>query len=425
MLSDEDLLDRLQRAAFDYFLQQTNPANGLVADTTRQDSPSSIAVVGFALSVYTVGVERGWIAREEAAERVVVALRFFWNSAQGEQADATGYKGFYYHFLDMQSGKRTWNSELSLMDSALLLAGFLTASAYFTKATQTEIEIRELADALYRRVDWQWAQDDKSSVSQGWRPESGFLHYGWEGYNEAILLYVLALASPTYPLPPTSYLAWTSTYQWENLYGFDVLYAAPLFVHQFSHAWIDFRGIRDRFMREKRSDYFENSRRATWLQREYARRNPHNFEGYGDNCWGFTAGDGPPFAKVNVDGKERQYFGYTARGVPYGPDDGTIAPWASIASLPFEPGIALAAIRHLLEHYPDIVREGRLPSGFNPTLAAARSQVWISEGHFGLDQGIIVLMIENHRSQLIWRLMQGCSHIRRGLQRAGFRGGWL
>jgi hypothetical protein len=414
MLSDEDLLDRLQRAAFDYFLHQTNPTNGLVADTTRKGWPASIAVVGFALSTYPVAVERGWISREEAAARIVVALRFFWNSVQGEQADATGYKGFYYHFLDLESGNRTWQCELSLMDTALLLAGILTASVYFTESTKTEMEIRELADALYRRVDWQWAQGDQSSVSQGWKPESGFLHYGWEGYNEAILLFVLGLASPTYPLPSTSYPAWTSTYQWENIYGFDVLYAGPLFVHQFSHAWIDFRGIRDRFMREKRSDYFENSRQATYLQREYARRNPHDFKGYDGNCWGFTAGDGPA-----------EYFGYAARGVPHGPDDGTIAPWAALASLPFEPGIALAALHHCLEHYPEIVREGRLPSGFNPTLPGSSSSGWISEGHFGLDQGIIVLMIENYRSQLIWKLMRGCPHIKRGLRRAGFRGGWL
>ena len=425
MLSDENLLDRLQRAAFEYFLHETNPANGLVADTTRNGAPASIAVVGFGLSTYPVAVERGWITREQAASRIAVTLRFFWNSQQGEQADATGYKGFYYHFLDLQTGKRAWISELSLMDTALLIAGVLNAGVYFDEVTQTETEIRELADALYRRIDWLWAQDDKSSVSQGWKPESGFLHYGWEGYNEAILLYVLALASPTHPLPSTSYPAWTSTYQWENLYGHDVLYAGPLFVHQFSHAWIDFRGIRDRFMREKHSDYFENSRTATYLQREYARRNPHDFKGYGENCWGFTAGDGPRISTGRVEGKDRQCFGYAARGVPYGPDDGTIAPWAALASLPFEPRIALAAVRHCLTHYPDIVKDGRLPSGFNPTLSGSNSHGWISEGHFGLDQGIIVLMIENYRSQLVWKLMRDCPYIKRGLQRAGFRGSWL
>lgn len=423
--SDEELLDRLQRAAFDYFLQQINPANGLVADTTRKDAPISIAVVGFALASYPVGVERGWIARTEAATRTLTTLRFFSNSRQGEEPDATGFKGFYYHFLDPQSGKRVWQSELSLIDTVLLLAGMLTARAYFTENTQSEAEIRDLADALYRRTDWQWAQNGKSAVSHGWKPECGFLHYGWEGYNEATILYVLGLASPTFPLPDKSFLAWTMTYQWENLYGYDFLYAGPLFVHQFSHAWIDFRGIRDRFMREKRSDYFENSRRATYVQQEYAKRNPHGFEDYGENCWGFTACDGPGAETLRVHGRDRRVLGYTARGVPYGPDDGTIAPWAALASLPFAPQISLSAVRHFCEQYPEIARAYRLPSGFNPTLAGKSPHGWVSEGYFGLDQGIIVLMIENYRSQLIWKLMRQCSYIRAGLQRAGFRGGWL
>jgi len=195
-LSDDDLLDRLQRAAFGYFLSEYNPANGLVADTSRMGSPSSIAVVGFALSAYPVAVERGWMTRDEAVDRTLVTLRFFSNSPQSAEPDASGYKGFYYHFLDMQTGKRAWQSELSLIDTALLLAGILTAGAYFTDNTQSETEIRDLADALYRRVDWRWAQNRKATLSQGWKPECGFLHYGWEGYNEAIILYVLAMASP-------------------------------------------------------------------------------------------------------------------------------------------------------------------------------------------------------------------------------------
>jgi len=211
MLSNDELLDRLQSAAFGYFLRETNLANGLVADSTRAGAPASIAVVGFALSAYPVAVERGWIPREQAVERVLLTLRFFWRSSQGETNSHTGYKGFYYHFLDLQSGQRTWQSELSLIDTSLLLAGALTAGAYFTESTNSEAEIRELADSLYRRVEWTWAQNDKTGLSQGWKPESGFLHYGWEGYNEAILLYVLGLGSPTHPLPSTAYAAWTST----------------------------------------------------------------------------------------------------------------------------------------------------------------------------------------------------------------------
>jgi hypothetical protein len=424
-LSDDVLLDNLQRAAFGYFLSAYNPANGLVADRSLSGSPCSIAVVGFALSSYLAAVERGWMTHDDAVERTLVTLRFFLNSPQSEAADATGYKGFYYHFLDVQSGKRVWQSELSLIDTALLLAGILTASAYFTGNTQNETEIREIADALYRRVDWRWAQNGRATLSQGWKPECGFLHYGWEGYSEASILYVLAIASPTYPIPANSYSAWTATYQWENLYGHEFLYAGPLFIHQFSHAWIDFRSIQDPFMREKGSDYFENSRKATYIQREYALHNPHDFRGYGENCWGLSAGDGPSPARIRIDGVERRFFGYTARGVPYGPDDGTVAPPATLASVVFAPEMALAAIRHFCEHYPEIVNENRLPSGFNPTLAGNGSQGWISDGYFGLDQGIVVLMIENYRSQLIWKLMRQCPYIGNGLRNADFRGGWL
>jgi len=423
-LCDEALLDRFQSAAFGYFLKACNPENGLVADTTRAHAPASIAVVGFALSCYPVAVERGWMTRTSAAARTLVTLRFFWHSKQDTQPDATGYKGFYYHFLDMRSGKRVWQSELSLIDTTLLLVGMLVASAYFTENAPDENEIRELADALYRRVDWRWSQGGEATVRQGWKPDSGFLHYGWDGYNESIILYVLGLASPTHPLPDSSYAAWTATYQWENIYGYDLLYAGPLFVHQFSHAWIDFDGIRDQFMREKKSDYFQNTRRATYVQREYAQRNPHGFYGYGEDCWGISAGDGPGAKTLRIAGIERRFFGYTARGVPYGPDDGTIAPAATVASLPFAPEIALPAMRHLWLRYPDMVQDRTMPSGFNPTLGGG-PHGWNSQGCFGLDQGIIVLMIENYRSQMIWKLMRECAYIGNGLRRAGFTGGWL
>jgi hypothetical protein len=423
--SDEELLDRFQQAAFGYFLEQFNPDNGLIADTSRAGSPASIAVVGFALSCYPVGVERGWIARADAAKRTLVTLRFFSNSRQSEQADGTGYKGFYYHFLDMQTGKRVWQSELSLIDTTLLLAGVLTASVYFSEDTPIEIEIRRRADAIYGRIDWQWACDGEATVRQGWKPESGFLHYGWEGYNEAAILYVLGLASPSHPLPDGSFAAWTATYQWENIYDYEFLYAGPLFIHHFSHAWIDFAGIRDRFMREKDSDYFENSQRAIYVQRDYAWRNPYGYAGYGNECWGITAGDGPGFKTLKIDGRHRRFLGYAARGVPYGPDDGTIAPCASLASLPFAPGLALSALRQFCARYPEMTRDSRLPSGFNPTLSGEGPNGWVSEGYFGLDQGILVLMIENYRSGLIWKLMRRCPYIGDGLRRAGFTGGWL
>ena len=422
---DEELLDRFQRAAFGYFVEEFNPANGLVADTSRPGAPCSIAVVGFALSSYPVGVERGWMERGEVVSRTLATLRFFWNSEQGEEAHVTGYRGFFYHFLDMETGKRVWDSELSLIDSTLLLAGALTAAAYFDAANPEETEIRSLADALYRRVEWAWALGGEATVRQGWKPGSGYLHYGWGGYDEATILYVLGLGSPTHPLPDDTFRSWTATYQWENIYGIDVLYGGPLFVHQFSHAWIDFAGIRDAFMREKGCDYFENSRRAVLIQREYARRNPHDFAGYGADCWGLSAGDGPGRFIAGANGTGQSFFSYAARGAPFGPDDGTIAPSATLASVPFAPELVLPALRHLTTRFPGVVDQGRLPSGFNPTLAGRDGTPWVSEGYFGLDQGIIVLMIENYRSGLLWRLMRACPYIRTGLLRAGFSGGWL
>ncbi|HMA09147.1 MAG TPA: glucoamylase family protein [Ramlibacter sp.] len=423
--SDDALLDRLQRAAFDYFVRNANPRNGLVADTTRDGAPASIAVVGFALSAYPVGVEHGWMARDDAARRTLAALRFFMASDQSGGTGATGFHGFYFHFLDMQGGTRMWGSEVSLIDTAFLIAGVLTAAVYFNAATPAEIELRQLADALYRRVDWRWAQPDGCAVVHGWRPECGFLNYGWEGYSEAILMYVLGLGSPTHPLTAQSFRAWTVTYQWENLYGWDFLYAGPLFIHQFSHAWIDFRGIRDAFMREKGCDYFENSRRATYVQREYAIRNPHCFADYGTDCWGLSAGDGPSAQPRLVAGRRQAFYGYAARGVPYGPDDGTVCGSSMLSSLVFAPEIALPALRSAAARGPGGPVECIRASGFNATVSEAGPHGWISEGAFGLDQGMIVLMIENCRSGLLWRLGRSNPIIRDGLRGAGFRGGWL
>ena len=415
----------LQRAAFDYFPEYLNRDNGLVADTSRDGSPISIAVVGFALSSYPVAVERGWMSRDEAVQCSLSTLRFFRDCDQSGSPDATGYKGFYYHFLDTTSGARVWRSELSMIDTALLIAGALTAAMYFDAPTPLETELRAIADALYLRIDWRWAQNGGDTIMQGWKPESGFLHYGWEGYSEAIVLYALAMGSPNHPVAGDCYGAWTMTYQWENLYGHDYLYAGPLFVHQFSHAWVDLRGIQDPFMRDKRCDYFENTRRAVHVQREYARINPGGHTGFDEDCWGLSAGDGPSDELPDVHGEPRRLFGYSARGVPYGPDDGTLSPPALLACLPFAPDITLRGVRSMLRRYPALVRAGRMASGINPGYPTAGEAPWISEGHFGLDQGIVVMMIENHRSQLIWRLMRRCPYLISGLRAAGFRGGWL
>ena len=422
-LSDEALTTRLQRAAFSYMIDFASPDTGLIADTSRQGSPCSIAVVGFALSCYPIAVRNGWIRRADAAARTLQVLRFFLGSTQSDASDATGYKGFYYHFLDMQTGRRVWQCELSLIDTALLIAGVLVAGCYFD-GSGGECEIRQCADALYRRVDWRWAQNRSPGVTQGWKPECGFLHYGWEGYNEAAILCVLGLGSPTLPLTSAAYIRWQLTYQWENLLGRDVLYSGPLFTHLFSHAWIDFRGIRDAFMREKESDYCENTKGAIAIHREYGERNPHGFKAYSRDFWGVTAGDGPGDQEMRENGKDRRFFGYMSRGVPYGPDDGTIAPWAMLTTLPFAPEAALAGTRRLLEMYPQVCSQDRFSSGFNPTLSG-NTGGWRSDGWYGLDQGLLVMMIDNHRTGLVWEIMRHCGYVRDGLKRAGFEGGWL
>ena len=421
-------LEILQRESFGYFLHETNPANGLVIDKTAPDWPASIAATGLALAAYPVAVERGFMPRSAAVDRTLATLRFFWNSPHGPEPDATGYKGFYYHFLDMQTGRRAWECELSTMDSALLLAGALTAGRYFETDTPDEQEIRTLADALYRRADWQWAQNHGATVTHGWKPESGFLGYRWEGYDEALLLYILGLGSPDHPLPVDAYTAWAATYRWEHCYGYDYLYAGPLFTHQLSHIWVDFRGIQDAFMRARGIDYFENSRRATYVQRQYAIDNPHQFAHYGEHCWGLTACEGPGPETRNVAGVERKFFDYVGRGVPHGPDDGTIASWAIAASLPFAPEIVLPALDHCIH---DLRLTESNPYGFkasfNPTYPAdsGNPHGWVSPWHFGLNEGPTVLMVENYRSGLLWKLMRACPYIAGGLRRAGFTGAWL
>ena len=421
-------LEKVQRESFSYFLHETNPVNGLVIDKTAANWPASIAATGLALAAYPVAVERGFMSRAAAVERTLATLRFFWRSPQGQEPDATGYRGFYYHFLDMQTGRRAWKSELSTVDSTFLLAGALAAGVYFDAGSSDEREIRTLADALYCRADWQWAQNSGETVTHGWKPRSGFLKYRWEGYDEALLLYILGLGSPTHPLPESSYAVWASTYTWARCYDYDYLYAGPLFTHQLSHVWIDFRHIQDAFMRDKGIDYFENSRRATYIQQQYAINNPFEFAGYDQYCWGITASDGPGPGRLKVNGIQRRFFDYAGRGVPYGPDDGTIAPWAVVASLPFAPEIVLPTLDHCIHHIK--LTEGNrygFKSTFNPTYPekSGNPHGWVSRWHFGLNQGPIVLMIENHRTGLLWQLMRSCPYIANGLRRAGFTGGWL
>jgi hypothetical protein len=424
-LSQVQLLDSLQRQSLSYSLHESNRANGLVKDKTATIWPASIAAVGLALAAYPVGVEIGLLGRAEAIERTLATLRFFQQSQQGTQPNATGCMGFYYHFLDLNTGRRVWSCELSTVDTAFLVAGMLAAAAYFHRDTGEEREIRDLADELYRRVDWDWARNGGALLTHGWKPESGFLPYCWEGYDEALLLYTLGLGSPTHPLPADCYFNWTSTYTWKNIYGYEYLYSGPLFTHQLSHIWIDFRSIQDAFMRDKGIDYFENSRRATYVHQQYAIQNPQDWAGYGEHCWGITASDGPGPVTRKIGGVERTFYDYLARGAPYGPDDGSIAPWAVAASLPFAPEIVLPTIEYFEHRRLRVDNPYGFKATFNPTFETTGRNGWISPYHYGLNQGPIVLMIANYRTGLLWELLRACPYVMTGLRRAGFTGGWL
>lgn len=424
ILADQAMLEDIQRRTFKYFTHYCSNEHALISDTSKDDSPCSIATTGLALASYPVGIEREFISREEGIDTTLRTLRFFWQSPQGPQLDATGYHGFYYHFLDRVTGQRAERSELSTIDSAMLVAGMLTAAQYFSGNSKEEQEIRELATALYERMDWQWMLNGGRLLPMGWKPEKGFLPEQWAGYNEALILYVLGLGSPTCPLPEECYEAWMESYKWKTVYDIEYLYAGPLFIHQFSHIWIDFRSIQDAYMRQKALDYFQNSRRATYVQQEYGQRNPRNYKGYCELAWGITASDGPGELVKQIDGEQRRFYAYKARGVPFGPDDGTLAPWACLASLPFAPELVIPAIRYIDETYPAINTEEGFKCSFNPTFSED-GQVWQADGFYGLDQGPIVLMIENYFTGLIWRLMRRCTPIVTGLRRAGFTGGWL
>ena len=420
-------LGRLEFTTLLYYLQVTNPDNGLVRDNTNPTAPASIAAVGMALATIPVVVEHGIIFRAFAAKITRRRLQYLLECPQGPEPDTSGYKGFFYHFLDIETGRRVWQCELSTIDSAFLFAGALTVATYFDHDTADEAEIRQLANALYERADWNWARNGGPTLSHGWRPENGFIRYRWHGYDEGLLLYILGLGSPTHPLPQESYAAYTSTYQWKKIYDRELLYSGPLFTHQLSQMWVDFRGIQDAPMRERGSDYFENSRQATFVQQEYAIHNPREFVGYGRHCWGFTASDGPGWRTRTINGVKRKFFDYIARGVPFGPDDGTVSPWVVVASLPFAPEIVIPTAWNFATMHLGATRLYGFKPSFNQTYPVEDSPTgwWVSPYHFGIDQAPVVLMIENYRSGLLWDIMRRCQPVVNGLHKAGFSGGWL
>jgi hypothetical protein len=434
------LLDDLSERSFRFFWDTANPANGLVPDRYPTPSFSSIAAVGFGLTAITIGVERGYITREQARQRVLATLRFFRNAPQGPDAQGmSGYHGFFYHFLDMKSGARSSNCELSTVDTALLLGGVLHAQSWFNGSDAAETEIRRLADEIYGRVDWTWAaQARPPAVALGWDPKQGTSQYDWRGYNEAMLVYVLALGSPTHPLPAQAWKAWTGTYErsWGTVYGQQHLAFAPQFGHQYSHVWIDFRGIQDDYMRSRGIDYFENSRRASYAQQAYAIANPLACKGYGARVWGVTASDGPGDVTLTDSGTRRAFHSYAGRGMGADHyDDCTMAPTGAAASIAFAPEIAIPAIEHMRTTYGEQVygKYGFLDAfnlSFDYDLKLSNGRRipgfgWVDSDYLGIDQGPIVAMIANYRDDAVWRVMRGNRYIRAGLERAGFRGGWL
>lgn len=433
--------DEIERRTFRYFWDSVNRANGLVPDRWPTPSFSSIAAVGFALAAYAVGVERGWCTRQAARDLTLTTLRFFWNAPQGPDATGmSGHKGFFYHFLDMKSGARFRDVELSTVDTTILLMGALFAGQYYDRADPVEAEIRKLATALYERADWNFFRaDGRNLISMGWHPETGLISRSWDGFNEGLFIQVLALGSPTHIVPAAIWTEATAPYAsfWRGTGPTRRLAFAPLFGQQYSHIWIDFRGIRDAPMRAAGFDYFENSRRETYANRAYCIANPMGWRGYSRDLWGLSACDGPGDFALAVDGRQRQFFGYAARGPidePDGRDDGTITPTAALGSLPFAPEAVIPAARAMIA-WPGLFDRYGFRDSFNPSLRdtnvesrsgtiSARSG-WLANDYLGIDQGPILLQAANFRDEFIWRHMRRVPAIRRGLERAGFTGGWL
>ncbi|HEY6867705.1 MAG TPA: glucoamylase family protein [Candidatus Eisenbacteria bacterium] len=432
-------LDTLEHRTFRWFWDLSDARTGLTPDRAPTRSFSSISAVGFALTAYPIGAERGWVTRAQATERVRRTLEYLWAAPQDtSRMAAIGYRGFFYHFLDPASGRRFGNDvELSTMDTALLLGGVLFCQSYFDRRDPAEARVRALAESLYARVDWAWAQVRPPAISHGWSPEAGFLPYDWRGYNEAMLLYILALGSTTHTVGADAWEAWTGGYRWASFQGFAHVGFAPMFGHQYTQVWMDLRGIRDQWMRARGIDYFENSRRAVLAQRAYALENPAGWRDYGPGLWGLSACDGPVDQSVTIEGRARAFRTYAARGASFTEivDDGTVAPTATGGSIPFAPHETVGALMAMRAAYDTLlVTRYGFVDALNPTLdvdmpvhhgRVVPGVGWFDLDCLGIDQGPILAMIENQRSELVWRTMRRNPHVVRGLRRAGFAGGWL
>lgn len=438
-----DFYADIEERTFRYFWDLASRTNGLVPDRWPTPSFASIAAVGFGLTAYPIGVERGWCTRAEARDLTLTTLRFFWNAPQGpDPAGMAGYKGFFYHFIDMEDGKRFRDVELSSVDTTILLMGMLFAAEYFDRADPAEAEIRDLAEKIYARADWTFFQSDgRKAISMGWHPERGLIERNWDGYNEGMFVYILAMGAPDHPVQPTAWEEWTRPYPafWRGEGPTRHIAFAPLFPLHYSHIWIDFRGIRDAVMRDAGFDYFENNRRETLANHAYCIANPMGWDGYGAQSWGLAACDGPGNFVKPFKGESRTFFGYAARGPidePDGRDDGTITPSAALGSLPFAPEIIVPTAEALIRDHGDkLYSKYGFFDAFNPSFkfqgltlergTADPVRGWYDTDYIGIDQGPIITMAANHRSDFVWKHMRGVPAIRRGLTLAGFTGGWL
>jgi hypothetical protein len=395
--ADDRFLEDLSRRSFRYFWEQSDPETGITLDRTRTDgSPSSehhrtvgsIAATGFGLTALCIAAERGWVPRRDARERARSTLRFFANHADHE-------RGWFYHWMDVRTGERRWQSEISSIDTALLLAGMLTAR----RAFGDDAEIVRLATRIYDRVDFEWMLAGHPTIlSHGWKPESGFLRYRWDNYSEHSILYLLAVGSRTHPINPASWYAWrreSITYA-----GHTYVTGGPLFIHQYSHAWVDFRGRREAW--PPRVDYFENSVAATRAHRRFCMDLAKEFPGYSQDVWGITASD--------------SVKGYVAwGGPPRDPAiDGTVVPCAAAGSLMFTPDISVPALRTMRDRYGERVygRYG-FADAFNPNTE------WVNPDVIGIDLGITVLSAENLRTGRVWAWFMRNPEIPRALALVG------
>jgi len=456
------VIDDLQHRAFDYFWTRADPRTGLVPDRYPTPSFGHIAGVGFALTAYPIGAERGWITRAQARDRVLTTLRWLHDGPQGEAVTGTtGYRGFFYRYLDMATATRWGQIELSTVDTALLLGGVLFAGAYFDGADPAEAEVRRLADDVFTRVDWKWMQVRGAAIAHGWVPDTrrvatnllvggtslaavtekptpGHLLLDWKGNNEAMITYLMALASPTHGVGPEAWDAWTSTYDrdWADLYGYEHLTFPALFAHQFTQTWFDLRGVKDAYMRRRGIDYFENTRRAAYAQRAYAIANPRKWKDYGPEVWGLSATDGPADVTLPYEGEQRTFRTYAARGVSAREivDDGTLSPSGLISSIAFAPEIVIPGVEAMVRRYPFAIGTYGFFEALNPSFdydvplhhgRLVKGNGWVDTDWIVIDQGPIVAMIENYRTELVWRTVRKSPHVRRALEKAGFTGGWL